>query len=88
MNFEDQVIELEDEIDRLEAENNQCVRTLNQYMEAVQQMVALLAEKDAEIERFKTLTSQLSYRVSSLQDECNLLRADMVVAALREASRG
>jgi hypothetical protein len=42
---------LEAENFRLEAENDQCVRTLNQYMEAVQQMVTLLAEKDAEIER-------------------------------------
>ena len=72
---------LEAENFRLEAENDQCVRTLNQYMEAVQQMVTLLAEKDAEIERLRAAGDLLA------EDLGDNPWADRLIAAWEEARR-
>jgi hypothetical protein len=74
---------LEAENFRLEAENDQCVRTLNQYMEAVQQMVTLLAEKDAEIERLVLARDPWADRLIAAWEEARRERGDTLAEVER-----
>jgi chromosome segregation ATPase len=77
----DEITRLRAEVKRLGVENDQCVRTLNQYMEAVQQMVTLLAEKDAKIERLRAAGDLLA------EDLGDNPWADRLIAAWWEARR-